>query len=95
MACVAPDSHDYQDIKDMLIGTVDNPFKVLFSIVDTEKPITIVKKQLSEQGDRCEIAWRFSIKRGFTVKGQTIEKGTFDLDGNLKKIGDKWLIVGI
>jgi len=34
--------------------------------------------------------------KGFKAEGQTFKaRETFDLDGNLKKVGDRWLIVGI
>lgn len=94
MACFSPGSHDYEDVQKLLTGPVKNFFKTLFEAVDPNAPIDAYKKK--QEGDWCEINWRMKLKKGFTVEGKTFKAGeTFDLDGNLKKVEDRWLIVGI
>jgi len=94
LACFASGSHDYEDAKEILTGPATNPFRMILTAVDTDAPITIVKEK--RQGQWCEIAWRVTLKKGFTVEGKTFKQGeTFDLDGNVKKVEDRWLIVGI
>ena len=44
----------------------------------------------------CSAVWRVIFKEEFTIEGKTFKAGdTFDIDGNLHKYGDKWLITGI
>ena len=98
LACVALDSHDYEDIRDVLTGAKENPFTRMFQAVDPNKEITIVSKE--EKENWCSIAWRMTFKEAFTVgegpKAMSFKAGdTFDLDGNVKKVGNRWLINGI
>jgi len=94
LACFAPGSHDYEDVKELLTGPSRNFLKMLFEAVDPNAPIAAYKKK--QEGDWCEVNWRMKLKKEFTVEGKTFKQGeTFDLDGNLKKVEDRWLIVGI
>jgi hypothetical protein len=94
MACFSPGSHDYEDVKELLTSRGKNFFKMLFEAVDPDAPIAAYKKK--QEGDWCEINWRMKLKKDFKAEGQTFEAGqTFDLDGNLRKVEDRWLIVGI
>ncbi|MBA7603106.1 hypothetical protein ES703_10210 [subsurface metagenome] len=96
LACFAPDSHDYEDAKELLTGAETNPLRMMLDAVDPDARIIIVSMEMAEEGTRCSIKWRMVLKRGFTIEGQTFKAGeTFDLDGNVKKVGDRWLIVGI
>lgn len=100
LACVAIDGHDYGDIKEVLTrpgDPVKNPLKDLLEATDIDSPIT-VKKDV--KGNRCEIKWTVILDRAVTInkggKPFTFKAGdTFAWDGNLKKVGDRWLIVGI
>jgi len=95
LACFAPDSYDYEDAKVLLTGPVTNPLRMMLDAVDPDAPIQIVALKTTDD-TRCSIKWRMVLKKGFTVKGETFKPGdTFDLDGNLKKVEDRWLIVGI
>ena len=94
LACFSPGSHDYGDVKELLTSPARNFLKTLFEAVDPNAPIDAYKKK--QEGDWCEVNWRMKLKKGFTVEGKTFKAGeTFDLDGNVKKVEDRWLIVGI
>ena len=100
MAYVLPGSHDYEDIRKMLTNTAQqgNPFAQMFAAIDPQAPVEIVK--VERKGDTAEIVWRFKFAKPWTIqeKGQsrTFKPGeTFDLDGNLRKVGNAWLINGI
>ncbi len=97
MSYVRPDSHDYDDIRAILTNTVraSNPFARMFAAIDPQAPVEIVKVQ--RQADAAEIVWRVKFARSWSVQehgqARTFQPGeTFDLDGNLKKVGDGWLI---
>jgi hypothetical protein len=48
------------------------------------------------QDDVCSIAWKVTFKNGFIIERMSFETGdTFMLDGNVKKVEGRWLIVGI
>ncbi|MHC4642860.1 MAG: HEAT repeat domain-containing protein, partial [Planctomycetota bacterium] len=94
LACFSPGSHDYGDVKELLTSPERNFLKTLFEAVDPNAPIYAYKKK--QEGDWCEVNWRMKLKKGFTVEGKTFKAGeAFDLDGNVKKVEDRWLIVGI
>jgi hypothetical protein len=44
----------------------------------------------------CSAVWEFTLKEDFSIEGKALKAGdTFELDGNLHKYDDKWLITGI
>jgi hypothetical protein len=44
----------------------------------------------------CEAVWQITFKEDFTIEGKTFKAGeTFNIDGNLRRYDDKWLITGI
>lgn len=93
MTFVAPDSHDYEDIKETFENS-ENPFNIMFRKLDASKSVKIIETKIKDT--MCSAVWRVSFKEEFTIEGKTFKVGeTFDLDGNLHKYGDKWLITGI
>ena len=98
LACFAPDSHDYEDVKAILTGSEPSPMKMLFEAIDPDRPVSITKKEL--KGDWCSIAWTVTFKRDVTSdqrgrRSPIQPGGTFELDGNLKKVDRRGLIVGL
>ncbi len=100
LACCRPGSYDYDDIKEALTATSSSPayaFKQMFDSIETRVPIRIAS--VDKNGGTADVVWRVTFKRGFTVMeggGRTSNAGSsFDLDGTLKKSGDRWLIEGI
>ncbi len=93
MVCVAPDSHDYKDIK-RIFEMSEHPFNIMFRKLDTSKPTKIIEASIID--NMCTAVWQVAFKEEFTIEGHTFKPGdTFDIDGNLRKYGDKWLITGI
>jgi len=93
MSFVAPESHDYQDIK-RIFEMPDHPFNIVFRKLDPSAPTKILEAKVIDS--MCIAVWQMTFKEEFTVKGKTFKAGeTFELDGNLHKYGDKWLITGI
>jgi len=93
MKYVAPDSHDYQDIKE-IFENPEHPFNSMLKKSDTSVPVKIAEAKI--EGNMCSAVWRVTLKEEFTIEGKTFKAGdTFELDGNLCKYGDKWLITGI
>lgn len=93
MACVAGDSHDYEDIK-AIFEKPEHPFNMLFRKIDPSVPVKIIETKIID--NMCEAVWQVTFKEDFTIEGKTFKAGeTFDIDGNLHKYGDKWLITGI
>ncbi len=93
MRFVAPDSHDYEDIK-KIFEMPEHPFNEMFQKIDPDVPIEIVEAE--RLGKMCTAVWRMTFKEDFTIKGKTFKKGeTFDLDGGLRKYDNRWLITGI
>jgi len=93
MTFVAPDSHDYDDTKEIFENS-ENPFNVMFRKLDASKSVKIVETKIMDT--MCSAVWRVTFGEEFTIEGKTFKPGdTFDLDGNLHKSGDKWLITGI
>jgi len=94
LACFAADSHDREDMRQILEGPQDHPMRQIFDAIAPTIPIRITKQDVSD--GRCEIAWQVILKRAVTIKGTTLPKGkAFDLDGTLKKAGESWLFVGL
>jgi len=89
MTFVAPDSHDYDDIKEALENPED-VFNIMFRKLDASRPVKIIKAEIVDS--MCSAVWRVEFKEDF---GQFKARDTYDLDGNLHKYGDKWLITGI
>lgn len=72
----------------------EHPFNVMFRKLDTSKPTKIIEASIID--NMCTAVWQVVFKEEFTIEGQTFKPGdTFDLDGGLRKYGDKWLITGI
>ena len=93
MSYVAPDSHDFEDIKEVLVQS-DNPFYQLFKKADPEVPVNITRIAVSDT--MCEAAWEITLKEEVSLGGLNLKAGdTFEIDGNLHQYGDKWLITGI
>lgn len=93
MRFVAPDSHDYEDIKE-IFEKPEHPFNLMFQRIDPDVPIEII--EATRLGNMCSAVWRMTFKEDFTIEGKTFKKGeTFDLDGNLRKYENRWLITGI
>ncbi len=93
MAFVAPDSHDYGDIKETFESS-ENPFNIMWRKLDSSMPTKIIKADVID--NMCSAVWRVTFKEDFNFGKTTFKEGdTFDLDGNLRKYDDKWLITGI
>ncbi len=93
MEYVADDSHDYKDIQEIFEES-EHPFNVLFRKTDPAVPVKIIETKIID--NMCEAVWQITFKEDLTIKGKTIHAGeTFDIDGDLRRYGDKWLIVGI
>ncbi|MHC4084126.1 MAG: tetratricopeptide repeat protein [Planctomycetota bacterium] len=93
MVYVAGDSHDYKDTQEIFKES-EHPFNVLFRKTDPEVPAKIIKINIMD--NMCEAVWQVTFKEDFTIEGKTFKAGeTFDIDGNLRRYGDKWLITGI
>jgi len=93
MTFVAPDSHDYEDIKEIFENS-EHPFNIMFRKLDASKSVKIIETKIKDT--MCSAVWRVTFKEEFTIEGKTFKIGeTFDLDGNLHKYGDKWMITGI
>jgi hypothetical protein len=91
MVFVAGDSHDYKDIKAIFEKT-EHPFNMLFRKINP----TVRNMEIKIIDNMCEAVWQVTFKEDFTIEGKTFKAGeTFDIDGNLHKYGDKWLITGI
>ena len=58
-------------------------------------PVTVTKADISDT--MCESAWTITLKEDINLGGKLKLKAgdTFELDGNLHRYGDKWLITGI
>ncbi len=93
MEYVARDSHDYKDIQEVFEES-EHPFNVLFRKTDPAVPVKIIETKIID--NMCEAVWQITLKEDFTIEGKTFKAGeTFNIDGNLHKYGDKWLITGI
>ncbi len=95
MRYIAPDSHDFADIKEVLEDP-DNPFYVMFKKADTSIPVKVTKADISDT--MCSAIWEFTVKEDINLlNGKiTLKAGDpVELDGNLHLYGDKWLITGI
>jgi len=93
MTFVAPDSHDYEDIKETFESS-ENPFNIMWRKLDSSVPTKIIEANIID--NMCSAVWRVTFKEDFNFGKTTFKAGdTFDLDGNLRKYGDKWLITGI
>ena len=93
MICVAGDSHDYKDIQ-AIFEIPEHPFNMLCRKIDPFVPVKIIETKII--GNMCEAVWQVTFKEDFTIEGKTFKAGeTFDIDGNLHRYGDKWLITGI
>jgi hypothetical protein len=93
MVCVAPKSHDYEDIK-KIFQTPEHPFNSMFRKIAPSVPVKIIEVSITDT--MCVAVWQVTLKEDFTVEGKTFKAGeTFDLDGNLHKYNDRWLITGI
>jgi hypothetical protein len=97
MKCVHPEGHDYQDIRDVLTSTPGSKLyemRVMFDAVDANVAMPIV--EVVEEAGGIAVTWRVTFKRAFKVNGDAVEQGaTYDLDANLRKSGDQWLIYGL
>ena len=68
----------------------------MFSAIDPGIPVKVMHVKYEKGRNWCGIAWRVTFGREFSLKRQTFRKGdTFVLDGQLRKVGDRWMIVGI
>lgn len=93
MAFVAPDSHDYEDIR-QIFRSPDNPLRIIFSKIDSRVPVTF--DEVKQDGRMCQAAWQVPLREDCAIEGTEFKAGqTFPLDGNLCKYGDKWLFTGI
>jgi len=93
MEYVASDSHDYKDTQEIFEES-EHPFNVLFRKTDPAVPVKIIEAKIID--NMCEAVWQITFKEDFTIEGKTIKAGeTFNIDGNLRRYGDKWLITGI
>ncbi|MHC5180254.1 MAG: tetratricopeptide repeat protein [Planctomycetota bacterium] len=94
MSHVAPEIHDYGDIKE-IFESPENPFYQMFKKADTSVPIKVTRADISDT--MCSAAWEFTLKEDFNFGNKlTLKAGdTFELDGNLRQYGEKWLITGI
>ncbi|MHC4781773.1 MAG: HEAT repeat domain-containing protein [Planctomycetota bacterium] len=93
MSYVASDSHEYADTKE-IFENPDHPFYALFKKADASIPLKITKTDISDT--MCSAVWEFTLKEDFSIEGKALKAGdTFELDGNLHKYDDKWLITGI
>ncbi|MHC4111671.1 MAG: tetratricopeptide repeat protein [Planctomycetota bacterium] len=93
MEYVAVDSHDYKDTQEIFEES-EHPFNVLFRKTDPSVPVKILETKIID--NMCEAVWQITFKEDFTIEGKTFKAGeTFDIDGNLRRYGDKWLITGI
>ncbi len=94
LAYVNPQGYDYEDIRRGLTPPGDGPLVQLFAHVDPAAPIDVKIDNQTE--DAAAFHWLMTFKEEFRAGGRTFKAGeTFDLDGNLKKVGDVWLIQGI
>ncbi len=93
MIYVAQDSHDYDDIKE-IFKNPSHPFYILFKKANSAIPVEVTKVDISDT--MCEATWKITLKEDFSIEGIDLKAGEkFELDGNLHKYGDKWLITGI
>ncbi|MHC4655351.1 MAG: HEAT repeat domain-containing protein [Planctomycetota bacterium] len=93
MEYVASDSHDYKDIQEIFEES-EHPFNMLFRKIDPSVPVKILETKIID--NMCEAVWQVTFKEDFAIEGKTFKAGeTFDIDGNLHRYGDKWLITGI
>ena len=94
MSYVAPDSHDYDDIKEVL-EQPQHPFYQLFKKADISRPVRIVKADISDT--MCEAVWEITMAQDISLGDELHLKAgeTFTLDGNLHLFGEQWLITGI
>ena len=97
LACMLPGGTDYEDVKEILNAKPSSGefiLKKMWQLIDTEKPIRILGKQLTE--DEASIGWRFYLKEDVTIEGKTFKQDEgIELDAELKKYGDYWLIDNI
>ncbi|MCF7956774.1 MAG: tetratricopeptide repeat protein [Phycisphaerae bacterium] len=92
MSFVAVDSHDYEDIK-KIFDNPKHPFNTMFKKLDNSK-LEIVKVNIID--NMCSAVWRVTFKEDCDLGKATFKAGdTYDIDGNLNKSKDKWLITGI
>jgi len=67
---------------------------MIFRKIDPSVPVKIIETKIID--NMCSAVWQVTFKEDFTIKGNTFKAGeTFDIDGNLHRYGDKWLITGI
>jgi hypothetical protein len=93
MEYVASDSHDYKDTQEIFEES-EHPFNILFRKTDPAVPVKIIEAKIID--NMCEAVWQITFKEDFTIEGKTFKAGeTFNIDGNLRRYGDKWLITGI
>jgi len=94
MSYVDRDSHDFDDTKEIFENS-EHPFYLLFKKTDASVPVKVTKADISDT--MCEAVWEFTLKEDFDLGGKLKLKAgdTFELDGNLHRYGDKWLITGI
>ena len=94
MEYVAPDSHDYNDIKEIMENP-EHPFYQLFKKIDPSVPVKVIQADIS--GSMCSAVWEITLKEDWNLGEKSALKAghTFKLDGNLHNYGDKWLITGI
>lgn len=95
MACVSIDGVDYDDIREMMTTKSNHPIRDMIKAMDTNIDINIVKTSMAGDGLRS-IVWLMTFGRDFHFGEKLMKKGTtYELDGNLKLFGDKWMIIGI
>jgi hypothetical protein len=96
LACWLPTASDYEDIKQAISASPDDPqqrskyaAKVVFQSFDPDVEMPIVSLKDGEGG--LEVVWRVTLKKDAAMNGQTFPAGsTLDLDATLVKVGDSW-----
>jgi hypothetical protein len=100
MAYRLPGSRDLQDTRRAQLSRElpDDPGTRLFVAIDPEAPVEIIN--VERQADTAVVVWRVKLAKPWIMQeegqSRTVSAGeTFDLKGNLKKVGDAWLIDSI
>lgn len=102
LACLSPDSVDYDDMQEVLAVGLDDSqakdkyeMKLFLQSFDADAEMPILSQEQSG-GGRTHVSWQVTFKREAARGDRVFRAGdTFEMRANLRQIDGSWLIEDI